>query len=127
MQHKLDHVSVTAITSFLILALVVTLCVSGCSENTSTQPEAMLNEDLKCPDNATGEIRRWGGIDENGWSHSCRMNHGKYHVWRNDVLAIEGQYKFGEKEGEWVFRDKKGEVIRVVVYKDGEVVSEERK
>lgn len=87
----------------------------------------MLNEDLNCPDNATGEFRRWGGIDENGWAHVCTMNHGKYHVWRNGVLAIEGQFNHGKEVGKWMFRDKDGALNKVVTYEDGEIISEEMK
>ena len=111
----------------LLLPLLATLNIIGCSKSNSAQPEAMLKENLQCPDNTNGEIRRWGGIDENGWAHSCTMNHGKYHVWRDDLLAIEGQFNYGKKEGEWILRDKNGDIIKVVTYKDGEVISERRK
>ena len=107
------------------LTLLISLSIAGCGKEGSSQPKAMLEEDLKCPENSISEISRWGGIDENGWSHSCKMRHGKYHVWRGNVLAIEGQYNQGKKVGKWLYRGKNGELTKTITYEDGKMVSEE--
>ncbi len=104
--------------------LLICLGIIGCGKKDSSQPKAMLEEDLKCPENSMSEISRWGGIDESGWTHSCKMRHGKYHVWRGNVLAIEGQYNQGKKEGEWKFRDNRGELMKTIIYEGGKIVSE---
>ncbi len=106
--------------------LLTSLSVVGCGKKDSSQPKSMLTEDLKCPENSVSKITRWGGIDENGWAHSCKMRHGKYHVWRDNILAIEGQYNQGKKEGEWKYRDKNGEIIKMIIYKNGTKDSEKK-
>ena len=85
----------------------------------------MLDEDLQCPPGSHGEITRWGGMGENGWAHSCKMQHGKYHVWRNDVLVIEGVFIQGKREGVWTVRDNDGNVTRKVEYRGGKEVRSE--
>ena len=113
---------VRTIFFLLLAALLVIGCGSG---EGSGQPQAMLSEDLQCQDNSAAEIDRWGGMDDPGWAHSCKIRHGKFHVWKGDVLAIEGQFSYGKRIGKWILRDKAGEITKVVVYEDGKIVSEE--
>jgi hypothetical protein len=105
-----------------LAALFVGLVLAGCGSDDYSQPEAMLNEELNCPKGSVEEFSRWGGIDENGWSHSCKMMHGKFHAWRGDVLAIEGQYSYGKEQGKWIYRDADGKTYKVITYKDGKEV-----
>ena len=111
--------------AFIMISLIG-FGLTACEAKDSSQPKAMLAEDLKCPDNSVSEITRWGGIGENGWSHSCKMRHGKYHVWKGEVLTIKGQYNQGKKEGEWKYRDKNGELTKAIIYKDGKKESEKK-
>jgi hypothetical protein len=104
-------------TSILIICL--TFNIAGCGNGSSTQPQAMLNENLNCPVGSKGEYDRWGGVDSPGWAHSCKMNHGKYHVWKGGVLTIEGQFERGKKDGVWIFRDENGKAIKTVEYRSG--------
>lgn len=97
----------------------LTICITGCSGGGNAQSQAMLNEKLDCPEGSKGEYDRWGGIDSPGWAHSCKMNHGKYHVWNGDVLMIEGLYDHGKKEGVWIFRDEDGNTTKTVEYSNG--------
>lgn len=107
-----------------VLITLSLLCgATACGAGGSQQPKAMLEEDLKCPDNSISEIARWGGVGENGWSHSCKLRHGKYHVWKGDILAIEGQYVYGKKDGIWKFRDKQGRTTKKIQYTDGKEIS----
>lgn len=114
--------------AFLLLAtLILAVALVGCgSGDNYSQPEAMLVENLECPEGSKGEFNRWGGIDENGWSHSCKMAHGRYHVWKGDVLAIEGQFLYGKKNGKWTFRNKNGDISKIILYEDGKLISEEK-
>lgn len=98
-----------------LLGLLVMLSY-GCSADTGQQPEGILSENLNCPTGSVAEFNRWGGMDENSWSHSCVMRHGKYHVWRNGYLAIEGEYEFGKKVGNWILRDKDGAIEKTISY-----------
>lgn len=91
----------------------------GCGDRSNPQSQAMLSENLSCPEGSKGEIYIWGGIDSPGWAHSCKMNHGKYHVWKGDRLVIEGQFKQGKKDGVWSFKDDNGVTIKTVTYRDG--------
>ncbi len=111
--------------SILTLSLAAFFMSSCGSSQDVSQPQAMLSEDLQCQDNSAAEIERWGGMDDPGWAHSCKIRHGKYHVWKGDVLAIEGQFFYGKRIGKWILRDKAGEVTKAVVYEDGKIVSEE--
>lgn len=90
----------------------------GCDkdESISSQSALMLNEKLQCPEGSVAELRRWGGVDQNGWSHSCKMKHGKYHVWNGDILIIEGEFKYGQKIGDWTYRDSEGNVTDVETF-----------
>lgn len=107
-----------------IKLLFLSVLLSGCGgETKSSQPKEMLEENLNCPGGSVSEIARWGGMDKNGWSHSCKMRHGKYHVWNNGVLSIQGQYKFGKKDGEWLFSDDSGKVTKKIIYKGGKKYS----
>lgn len=112
---------------FMLTAVFFSVAMIGCDrESNYSQPEGMLTEDLECPEGSKGEFNRWGGIDENGWSHSCKMLHGKYHVWKGNILAIEGQFVFGKKSGKWIFRNKSGDTTKTVLYEDGKMISEEK-
>ena len=88
----------------------------GCSADMDKQPEEMLSENLDCPAGSIAEFNRWGGVDESSWSHSCVMRHGKYHVWRNGRLAIEGRYEFGKKVGTWIVRNEDGSIDKTINY-----------
>ncbi|MES9964557.1 MAG: hypothetical protein ABW116_13565 [Candidatus Sedimenticola sp. 20ELBAFRAG] len=103
-----------------ICVISLALCIAGCGDTDSSQSKAMLNEDLKCPEGSKGEYAPWGGIDSPGWAHSCKMNHGKYHVWKGDVLVIEGQYNQGKKDGLWIIRNDNGKTTKTVTYINGE-------
>jgi hypothetical protein len=108
----------------LITVIFMSCYLAACEASDSSQPKAMLSENLQCPVGSVSEIERWGGVGENGWSHSCKMMHGKYHVWRGDVLAIEGLYDQGKKTGKWLYRNKNGELTKTITYVDGKMVSE---
>jgi hypothetical protein len=111
----------------MLMAFFIGMAMIGCDRKGNySQPEAMLAEDLVCPEGSKGEFNRWGGIDENGWSHSCKMTHGKYHVWKESILTIEGQFSFGKKTGKWIFRNKSGDITKTILYEDGKMVSEEK-
>ncbi len=111
---------------FLLFVGMLSIVLYACSQQAEPiQPESMLSEDLECPEGTIGEFGRWGGVDENGWVHSCKMIHGKYHVWRNNVLSIEGQYVFGKKDGKWIFRDNDGNTTKIVIYEDGKIIESE--
>ena len=71
-----------AMLRLMLTAVFVSVVLLGCNRENYSQPEAMLAEDMDCPEGSKGEFSRWGGIDENGWSHGCKMMHGKYHVWK---------------------------------------------
>lgn len=105
-----------------LLALCLTVLfgtsIIGCSNN-EAQPEAMLNEDLGCPDNAQSEYAAWGGGGKTGWVHSCKLKHGKYVVWVKGIKIIEGAYDKGLKDGTWIYRNEQGEVTASVNYTDG--------
>jgi len=96
----------------LFFGLVVLI---GCGEPIS-QPKTMLNEKLKCPEGSVSYIDRHGGLGANQWVHSCKKNDGPYHVWRNEVLIIEGQFDEGKEVGTWIYRDKEGNVIKTINY-----------
>ncbi len=106
--------------SFRIAAVVFLLGLSvvGCSRETP-QLQEMLDEDLNCPEGSKARFDRWSGIDNPGWAHKCNMNHGKYHVWRDGILIIEGQFSYGKKEGNWLYRNDDGEIFKTITYKNG--------
>lgn len=110
----------------MLLFICAGLFIIGCIQADSGQSEAMLQEDLQCPGKSNGEFARWGGMDRPGWAHSCKMSHGKYHVWQGEILTIEGQFSFGKRVGEWIIRDNIGAVTKIVTYEDGKEVSERR-
>jgi hypothetical protein len=106
--------------AYLIFLLLLVL--AGCG-NSSSQPQGMLDENLNCPEGSASEITRWGGMGQNGWAHSCKKQHGKYHVWENGVLTIEGQFIEGKRDGEWKIRGKNGVLVKIVTYQNNKEVS----
>jgi len=100
---------------FGIFLITFISCLAGCSEPTS-QPKGMLSENLNCPNGSHSEISRYGGVGESMWVHSCKMNHGAFHVWRNDVITIEGDYSNGKETGTWIYRDNNGDVTQTINY-----------
>ena len=46
----------------------------------------------------------------------------KYYISGN--TEIEGNYKLGKKDGEWVFYSEDGSIIKTILYEDGEIVEE---
>ncbi len=96
--------------TFLIFAITT---LTSCGEPIS-QPKGMLTENLNCPEGSQGYIDRHGGIGANQWVHSCKKNDGAYHVWRNEVLIIEGAYSNGKEVGIWIYRDEKGNVTQEI-------------
>jgi antitoxin component YwqK of YwqJK toxin-antitoxin module len=101
-----------------IAIVLLSLNVASCGYKESDQPQGMLKENLNCPNGSLGEYNVWGGVDSPGWVHNCKMNHGSYHVWKNDILVIEGQFNFGKKDGVWTYRDDNG-VVKTITYKNG--------
>ena len=96
-----------------LLAILIPIVLVGCGEPVS-QPKGMLAEVLNCPEGSLGYIDRHGGMGANQWVHSGKKNDGAYHVWRNEVLIIEGTYKNGKEVGTWVYRDKEGNVTQTI-------------
>jgi len=94
-------------------AILILITLASCGEPAS-QPKGMLAENLDCPEGSKGYIDRHGGIGANQWVHSCKKNDGAYHVWRNEVLIIEGAYKNGKEVGTWVYRDKDGNITQTI-------------
>ncbi|MEJ1403433.1 MAG: hypothetical protein RPU73_06160 [Candidatus Sedimenticola sp. (ex Thyasira tokunagai)] len=107
------------------LIYLVLLALTACG-SPSNQPQGMLEEDLRCPEGSLSEFNRWGGIGQNGWAHSCKKSHGKFHVWENGVLTIEGQFFDGKREGKWKIRNKEGSLVKIVVYSNNKEVTVER-
>jgi len=105
-----------------LLIIVFALLIAACGRPTS-QPEAMLAENLNCPDGSHSEIERWGGVGENGWLHACKMNHGLFTTWSGEVKAVEGNYVNGKKEGVWSIWNKEGKKQKEITYKGGKEVS----
>ena len=100
---------------YLPFILVSIVCLSSCGEPIS-QPEGMLNENLDCPKGSNGRYDRHGGMGTNQWVHSCKKNDGAYHVWRNEVIIIEGAFNNGKETGTWIYRDKDGNVTKTINY-----------
>lgn len=105
------------------LAGLFSVGIIGCSGGNEAQSEAMLNEDLDCPGNAQSEYAAWGGGGKTGWTHSCKLKHGKYVVWVKGIKIIEGSYNNGLKSGAWIYRNEQGEVTASVNYMDGKKVN----
>ena len=101
---------------FIVVIFLFTITIIGCGKSENAQSQLMLNEILNCPEGSKGEYNRWGGVDSSGWAHSCKMLHGKYHVWKGNVLVIEGQFYYGKKEGKWIYRNNKGKTLETIIY-----------
>ena len=103
--------------------MLIPFVLAGCGEPVS-QPKAMLAEKLECPDGSHPEIERWGGIGENGWLQACKMKHGTFTAWRNEVKVVEGEYVEGNKEGVWRFWDNAGNLTKEITYKANKEIAE---
>ena len=51
---------------------------------------------------------------------------GTYRVYnRKQIIVLDGIYKNGEMDGDWKFYDTKGNLKRVLQYRDGDILNEE--
>ena len=48
------------------------------------------------------------------------MKHGKFQGWEDGYKQLEGYFDNGKQQGEWSWYDRDGNVIKSIVYEDGE-------
>lgn len=111
-----------------ILFATVVLCYSCFGNETSRSLNAtkvaIQKVPFTCMDGCEEVIERWSLL---GYSRYCQkdgMRHGKWIAFENERLVIEGSYKLGKEDGQWVWYHSDGRVFRIVEYNEGVEVSD---
>jgi hypothetical protein len=120
--------------SFLVVAAIA---VAGCqsaqfvaSKQKITRIEPQLKKEkdglyyeLKKTEPYTGSYRAWFENGERAWDGTVQQGRlqGKYSQWfaQKDTLQVEGVYKDGKRDGEWILLYFNGNKEMVTVYEDG--------
>jgi antitoxin component YwqK of YwqJK toxin-antitoxin module len=95
----------------------------------------MLKVEHPCPNGCKEIIEPWGGVDISGLMRFCAKNvessrrnvkHGKWVVWVNTKVRIDGFYNEGKKDGRLTYYNNDGSTLSIVEYRNGVKVSEKQ-
>jgi hypothetical protein len=131
---------VLIITAIIIVPIAIYFgLVFGIAHSKHKQREATKIEMLKvehpCPNGCKEIIEPWGGVDISGLMRFCAKNvessrrnvkHGKWVVWVNTKVRIDGFYNEGKKDGRLTYYNNDGSTLSIVEYRNGVKVSEKQ-
>lgn len=84
--------------------------------------DAMMDTEFACEEGTEASVRPWS---KGGKMRYCEpKKNGPWEAWSEGYIQIQGSFRYGEKDGEWRWFNSDGSVNRVMVYKNGNIISD---
>ena len=122
------HLSLLAAASIAVIGCQSAQFVASKQKITRIEPQLKKEKDglyheLKKTEPYTGTYRAWFENGERAWGGTVQQGRlqGNYSQWfaQKDTLQVEGVYKDGNRDGEWIQWYFNGNKEMVTVYEDG--------
>ena len=129
MHSTLPHKTLKSLTMWLILLVVLAGVgvIVYLTWMTSNEQEAIFQarklSPISCPAGTSENTRPWRKMDTIRY---CEPDiNGPVQVWSGAFLSAEGEFLHGRQHGRWTMHAPLGQHSRIVIYNNGELVSDE--